>query len=82
MSAGEESEDYWNGVYGEDGYRRRLRELDQEAEERECLRSARNHRTPKYVFKWCSECKFVENCYPNGSGPNYLEPSCGKGPAL
>jgi hypothetical protein len=81
VSAREESEDYWNGLYGEDGYRQRLRELDREAEELEYLRSSRAYRAhpaPKYMFGWCLQCKLVDGCYPNGSGPNYLDPTCSK----
>jgi hypothetical protein len=35
----------------------------------------------KILFSWCEECSDFANCYPaDGSGPNYLDPTCLNGP--
>jgi len=34
----------------------------------------------KPMFAWCEQCSCADLCYPEGRGPNFLEPACGKGP--
>ena len=35
------------------------------------------------VFSWCSICAYWCGCYrANGDGPDWMDPSCAKGPAI
>lgn len=34
----------------------------------------------KIQFEHCKFCKYLTSCYSPSGGPNFLEPSCVKGP--
>lgn len=33
----------------------------------------------KVQFEHCPSCKYFDSCYPDGRGPNYLDPDCATG---